>query len=125
MQRPNVCLADFVTWALSLSSPWDMPPELVALAQKPAVLAGEPAPAPTPGTDHCDDKSPTVIWTEEKREQLRQEHVALKMKDHKSPTKELAEKYGISEQRIRELKADKKAEQVENQPSKNKWPFST
>lgn len=45
MQQPNgrfshsIRLADFVTWALSLSTPWDMP-ELVALAQKPKVWAG-------------------------------------------------------------------------------------
>lgn len=47
MQRPTVRLADFVTWASSLSTPWDMPPELVALAQKPEALAGKPVPAPT------------------------------------------------------------------------------
>lgn len=48
----------------------------------------------------------TVSWTPERRNQLRAEHSALKAKGHKAPTKELAIKHGISEQRIRELKAE-------------------
>ncbi len=63
-------------------------------------------------------KAPVVIWTEEKCEQLRQEHAALTMKGHKSPTKELANKYSMSGARIRELKAGKKAAQVKKRPSR-------
>ncbi len=53
-----VPLADFVKWASSLSTPWDMPPELVALAQKPDLHAGAPAPAPTPAADLADEEAP-------------------------------------------------------------------
>ncbi len=56
-------------------------------------------------TDQGGKKAPAVIWTLEKREQLRQEHAALVSSCHKSPTNELSKKYGVSETRIRELKA--------------------
>ena len=39
----TVALAEFVSWALTQSTPWDMPPEMVALANKPDVRAGAPA----------------------------------------------------------------------------------
>jgi len=41
-------LSDFVTWALSLSTPWDMPPKLKALAKKTAVRIGALETEPTP-----------------------------------------------------------------------------
>ncbi len=43
----SIGLGDFVRLVLCLSSPWDMPQELVALAQKPEVQTNAPATEPT------------------------------------------------------------------------------
>lgn len=54
----DVRLSEFVSWVRSLPAPWDMPPELVALAQKPDLSAGAPAPAPTPAADLANEEAP-------------------------------------------------------------------
>ena len=86
-----------------------------AVAQSPGATpaAVVTTPAPTPDTDQGDDQKFRVIWTPEKREQLRQEHAALVSQKHKSPTKELAKKHGVSQTRIRELKATEEGKAVQ------------
>jgi hypothetical protein len=46
-----------------------------------------------------------IVWTPERRKELRQEHAKLMAKGAHAPTKELAKRYKVSEARIRELKA--------------------
>jgi hypothetical protein len=57
-----------------------------------------------PPTD--DAKINVTVWTSERRKELREEHAHLVAKHHKSPTRELARKYGVSESRIRDLKSE-------------------
>ncbi len=69
MLQPNgrilhsIRLADFVTWASSLSTPWEMPPELVALAQKQGVQADAIVTEAIPDTDRGDkEEAPLENW---------------------------------------------------------------
>ena len=52
------------------------------------------------------DAEQTVKWDEDRKRKLREEHAQLVRAKHKFPTKELAEKYGVSATRIRELKRE-------------------
>lgn len=112
----DVKLSEFAAWATSRSVGWEMPKELAALAQK--------APHPTTEVEFPEKRDisapaevqapPGVTWTREKRAKLREEHRTLKTSGHRSPTRELARKHGISEARIRELKQEEKAETGSN-----------
>lgn len=62
----------------------------------------------------------TVIWTPENRERLRKEHAELKRQMHKSPTKELAKRYGVTDSYIRRMKAQGKGQT----PTKNSTWFA-
>lgn len=49
---PNLInLSGFVKFVLNLSSPWDMPPELIAMGQKPKAQISESVSAPLPNDD--------------------------------------------------------------------------
>ncbi len=47
----DVALSEFAAWAVSVVKWGNLPPELVALAQRPDLHAGAPVPAPTPAAD--------------------------------------------------------------------------
>lgn len=66
-------------------------------------------------TPERDDAGQTPKWTNERRKALREEHAQLVRAKHKCPTMELAKRYGVSEQRIRELKK-------EEAPEADRWP---
>lgn len=62
---------------------------------------------PDPNAGAGSPPSPLISglrWTKENREELRREHIAEKVAGNRQPTKTLAEKYGISGTRIRQLK---------------------
>ncbi len=53
-----IALSDFVSWTSSLSTPFEMPQEFVALAKKPETRAATPVPAPTSDADNDGEKAP-------------------------------------------------------------------
>jgi hypothetical protein len=76
----------------------------------------ESSPTPEGG-----DAEQAPKWTDERRKALREEHAQLVKTRHKSPTKELADKYGVSASRIRELKREDESKEDEA-PKVDRWP---
>jgi hypothetical protein len=83
LMRAVMIRADFERFAETL---------LIRVESSPTPEGGDAAQAPK--------------WNDERRKVLREEHAQLVQAKHKSPTKELAEKYGVSASRIRELKRE-------------------
>ena len=76
----------------------------VATAEIQAWLKGIAPETPAePSTAPTTEAKTTVKWTPEKLAELNNEHNALKSEGHRKPTEALANKYGVSTQRIRKL----------------------
>lgn len=101
--RKRVPLSMFVTWALPVPLFKDMPDELTAFtgSKLPPTLTGGASASPQTAPGSGSARNADGTWN---RDALLAEWLALKNAGSKSPTKDLAKKYNVSETAIKKQK---------------------